>query len=482
MAVQLLTDAERLMNDFYAPIALSALHTYYTAVAFMPKTLLFDRVGSGVSNTLHLRSKRPSTWAPLRRIISGNCGAIYSVSFSPDNAHIVSGSFDNTVRIWEAATGDSVAVLAGHSSSVMWATFSPDGQRILSSSTDCTVKVWSAREYSLVATLLGHSLTVNCVTASYDSMLIISAADDRTVRIWSAEAHRLIATLEGHSEKVNCVSVSPTGPLIISGSDDSSVCVWNMSTNELIARLDVQKPVSSVSFSPDGSQFLTGSGDEILLLWRTKTLRRNRLLATLAMQRSRLRAGMYRFKALSFSPDGSRIYAATEQNNVAAWDTATGDREVTLPGHTDVMSSLSCSSDGLYIASGSHDGTIRILDRKLVEPSSSNATRADTSHDMPDTRDTTPGPVRSTTSVQKTFVFDRPSGWIMCKRAGDRHDRRVFWIPEDSRPSHDAIWPTSPLHAITDVGGLDNGDLVAFESQKGGLIILDVAYILAAFT
>ena len=74
--------------------------------------------------------------------LKGHSEDVYSVSFSPDGKRIVSGSEDNTLKVWDAQTGKETLTLKGHSSSVNSVSFSPDGNRIVSGSTDKTVKVW----------------------------------------------------------------------------------------------------------------------------------------------------------------------------------------------------------------------------------------------------------------------------------------------------------------------------------------------------
>jgi predicted NACHT family NTPase len=69
---------------------------------------------------------------------------VQSACFSPDGARIVSASWDKTVRVWSAATGECELTLKEHSDWVNSACFSPDGARIVSASRDKTVRVWIA--------------------------------------------------------------------------------------------------------------------------------------------------------------------------------------------------------------------------------------------------------------------------------------------------------------------------------------------------
>jgi WD40 repeat protein len=67
------------------------------------------------------------------------------VAFSPDGRRLASASRGNTVKLWDAATGQEVLTLKGHTSAVTSVAFSPDGRRLASASQDSTVRVWDAR-------------------------------------------------------------------------------------------------------------------------------------------------------------------------------------------------------------------------------------------------------------------------------------------------------------------------------------------------
>ena len=79
-----------------------------------------------------------------------------SAVFSPDGARIVTASDDDTARLWEAATGQELAVLRGHEGEVLSAVFSPDGARIVTASDDDTARLWEAATGQEIAVLRGH--------------------------------------------------------------------------------------------------------------------------------------------------------------------------------------------------------------------------------------------------------------------------------------------------------------------------------------
>jgi WD40 repeat protein len=109
---------------------------------------------------------------------------VYDATFSPDGKRIVTASADNTARIWDVATGNTIAVLKGHSGSVLSAAFSPDADKIVTASADKTARVWNAEVGATVAVLNGHSGPISSAVFSPDGDRILTASDDGTARIW----------------------------------------------------------------------------------------------------------------------------------------------------------------------------------------------------------------------------------------------------------------------------------------------------------
>ena len=158
---------------------------------------------------------------------------VHSVVFSPDGSHVVSGSFDNIVRIWNVATNFSVveaAELRGHSGRVNSIAFSPEGSHVVSGSDENTLRIWNVATGESVTELKGHTDKVNSVVFSPDGSCVVSGSDDNILRIWNVATGESEAELKGHSRKVNSVAFSPDGCCVVSGSADNTIHIWNIPT------------------------------------------------------------------------------------------------------------------------------------------------------------------------------------------------------------------------------------------------------------
>ncbi|MFP2908590.1 WD40 repeat domain-containing protein [Pyxidicoccus sp. 3LFB2] len=76
--------------------------------------------------------------------LSGHGSAVTTCGWSPDGQRLLSGAFDNTLKVWDAGSGECLLTLSGHASLVIACGWSPDGQRLLSGGDDGALKVWDA--------------------------------------------------------------------------------------------------------------------------------------------------------------------------------------------------------------------------------------------------------------------------------------------------------------------------------------------------
>lgn len=163
--------------------------------------------------------------------LKGHSDYVYAVDFSPDSSRIVSGSLDNTLRLWDASSGSPIgSSLTGHTVTVLAVAFSPDGKRVISGSEDDgMLRQWDVRTGKQSGRFVqGHSESVSSVAFTPDGKRIVSGSSDNNLRIWDAATGKPIGPpLKGHSSHVTSVALSPDGRRIVSGSADNTLRLWD---------------------------------------------------------------------------------------------------------------------------------------------------------------------------------------------------------------------------------------------------------------
>lgn len=284
--------------------------------------------------------------------LHGHKHGISSLAFSPDGKQILSGSYDNTIRVWDVATGVEVRKLRGDQG-VRSVAFGPKGKRIVSGGWERIVKVWDTESGAEVVTLRGHQGCVRSAVFSPNGKRIVSASDDQTIKIWDAESGTEIITLQGHQGNVTSVAFSPDGEKIVSASNDKTVKVWDAEpVAELITLYGHESGVLCVAFSSDGKQVASGGRDRMIRVWDSSN----------AAEIMTLLGHEATINSIAFSPKGDRLISASDDGTIRVWSSKIDTRAMTLPGHTGRVLSVAFSPDGRRIASGGYDAKIKIWD------------------------------------------------------------------------------------------------------------------------
>ncbi|KAL0955358.1 hypothetical protein HGRIS_014908 [Hohenbuehelia grisea] len=292
--------------------------------------------------------------------LRGHDSGVRSVVFSPDGKYIVSGSWDKTIRIWDAESQQQVGeALHGHDGWIQSIAVSPDGKHFVSGSDDQTIRIWDARTRQQIGeSLLVHAHKIRSVAFSPNGKHIVSGSHDTTIRIWDATTRRQIGeALHGHDDLVQSVAFSPDGKYIVSTSDDKTIRIWDVGSQRQIgeALRGHDDWIRSAAFSPDGKHIVSGSWDETVRIWDAGSHQQ-------AGEPLRGHGGPVHFVA--FSPTGKHIMSGSQDKTIRIWD-AGSQHQVgeALHGHDRWVQSVVFSPDGRHIVFGSWDATIRIWEQ-----------------------------------------------------------------------------------------------------------------------
>ena len=177
-------------------IAKSAPHIYLSALPFAPTgSLVSTHYSTSYPRIIHMERGQLSHWPSLEMVISNFGAGVQSVAISPDG-HIVSGSYDGTIRVWNAKTGETAAgPFTGHTRPFNSMAFSPDGQHIVSGSSDQTIRVWNVKTGEKAAgPFTEHTSSVNSVASSTDGQDIVSCSSNWMNRVSNVAIGKTEAT------------------------------------------------------------------------------------------------------------------------------------------------------------------------------------------------------------------------------------------------------------------------------------------------
>ncbi|KAK6854165.1 F-box and WD-40 domain-containing protein CDC4 [Apiospora arundinis] len=164
------------------------------------------------------------------RTLQGHGHSVRAIAAHGDT--LVSGSYDNTVRVWRISTGETLQVLSGHTQKVYSVVLDMERNRCISGSMDSFVKIWDLASGRCIHTLEGHSLLVGLLDLRDERL--VSAAADSTLRIWDPVTGRCQSTLTAHTGAITCFQHD--GRKVISGSD-RTLKMWDIRSGECIQDL-----------------------------------------------------------------------------------------------------------------------------------------------------------------------------------------------------------------------------------------------------
>ncbi|KAF9132594.1 hypothetical protein BGW39_011772, partial [Mortierella sp. 14UC] len=281
--------------------------------------------------------------------ITESC-SVYCCAFSPDGALLAAGLKDGRISLYDASAWTKIGTLHGHTRRVTSIAFSPTGTWLVSGSHDSDVRLWDPQTHQLGQTLEGHISDVTNVAFSPDGCRIASASDDKTVRVWDSVSGETELLFKSHDRGVKSVSWSPDGSRIAS-VHGGFIHIWDSITGtEVVERQCIEENIGvlCVEFSPNGQWIVSGDLDDKLHV---------RDAASGAV-RFILDESCFKFNSAVFSPNG-RWIASCNHNLTTLWDTETFTKKMQWKNHSRLVTGLAFSPDGSQIVSCGLDRTIR---------------------------------------------------------------------------------------------------------------------------
>lgn len=275
---------------------------------------------------------------------------ITCLQFNPESNLIVSGSDDNTLKVWSSITGKCLRTLTGHTGGVWSSQLSPNNI-VISGSTDRTLKVWDALSGKCKHTLYGHTSTVRCMALHGDQ--VVSGSRDTTLRVWDINTGNCCHVLVGHCAAVRCVQFN--GKIVVSGAYDYLVKVWDAQTETCLHTLEGHSNrVYSLQF--DGENIVSGSLDTSIRVWSASTGSSRHCLTG----HQSLTSGM--------QLRGNVLVSGNADSTVKVWDINTGECLQTLAGENKHQSAVTCLQfNSKFVITSSDDGTVKLWDLQTGE-------------------------------------------------------------------------------------------------------------------
>lgn len=199
----------------------------------------------------------------------GHAGAVYGLSFSPDDRFLLSASEDKTVRLWSLETYQGLVSYKSHNDPVWDVQFSPLGHYFATASNDQTARLWSTDRIYPLRIFAGHLSDVDNVIFHPNGKYIVTGSHDRTARMWDINTGSVIRIFPGHTKPISSTAISPDGRWLATASEDSMIYVWDLGSSRRIKSMRGHGKCSiySLAFSPDGDTLISAGSDCTVRVW-----------------------------------------------------------------------------------------------------------------------------------------------------------------------------------------------------------------------
>jgi WD40 repeat protein/tRNA A-37 threonylcarbamoyl transferase component Bud32 len=274
---------------------------------------------------------------PLRAHFSHQA-PVLGVALSVEGRTILTGSADNTARLWDLQSGEPLGALLQHKEPVRVVALHSRRTMAATSGKDGVVYLWDAGSGRGAGADLRHPELVVSMAFSPDGKTLAAACTDRNAYLWDVVNLRRPPLILKHEGPVETVAFSPDGNSLLTASADKQVHLWDLATAQRKFTLPQRILVSNVAWSADGSMFLSFGKGPAANLWNAKT---GAVLETLEHPTSLL--------ASALSRDARLVFTSGLDQTGLVWDVATAKPCAPVIRHWPRLASAVFTADGKKI-------------------------------------------------------------------------------------------------------------------------------------
>ncbi|KAJ0989940.1 hypothetical protein J5N97_008296 [Dioscorea zingiberensis] len=202
---------------------------------------------------------------------------------SEGSALLVTGSKDNTVRVWDAVSKNCIGIGKNNMGAVGAVAFSRRHKNFfVSGSCDRMIRVWSLDGVSedvdhestlkVKAFVAAHDKDINSLAVAPNDSLLCSGSEDRTACIWKLPDLVSLHVLKGHKRGIWSVEFSPVDQCVMTSSGDKTIKIWAISDGSCLRTFEGHNSsVLRSAFLTRGTQLISCGGDGLVKLWTVKS-------------------------------------------------------------------------------------------------------------------------------------------------------------------------------------------------------------------
>ena len=224
-------------------------------------------------NTARLYTVDTSGGIAFSKSFTGHFAAVTAVAINYQSTMVATGSKDFTVRVYDIATGKLLFVSRDNKEAISNLLFDPAGLMLFSSSHDGSIRLYDVANFenNKVEKVLQFGTKINDFILSTAKGAFLVASTKPVIEQITLKKN-ITKSFAGHTGPVNCLDMSPNKKMLASGSDDKSIIIWDMTTATVLKKLTGHAwKVTSVQFSPDGKYLLSTCNTGEVKLWDLET-------------------------------------------------------------------------------------------------------------------------------------------------------------------------------------------------------------------